>query len=76
MVEKTTVSAKISKALLKEVRDKRIDISSTIRKSLEEALRQKEMDELIQLVHDIQPLVKKVGREEWTKSIREDREAR
>lgn len=76
MVEKTTVSAKINKTLLKEIRDKKIDISSTIRKSLEEALRQKELDELMQLLHEIQPLIKKVGKEEWTKSIREDRESR
>ena len=61
MSEKVTVSAKVSKELLKEAKERKIDISSTIRKSLEEAINQRKIEELIHLMQEVKPLLKKVG---------------
>ena len=71
-----TVSAKVSRELLKEAKERNVNISSTIRKSLEEAINQKKRDELILLMQDVKPFLKKVGKDNWIKMIREDRDSR
>lgn len=76
MSEKVTVSAKVSKELLKEAKEREIDISSTIRKSLEEAINQKKMDELSHLMQEVKPWLKKVGNDNWINTIREDRDSK
>ncbi len=76
MSEKVTVSAKVSKELLKEAKERKIDISSTIRKSLEEAINQRKIEELIHLMQEVKPLLKKVGKDNWINTIREDRDSR
>ena len=76
MSEKVTVSAKVSKELLKEAKEREIDISSTIRKSLEEAINQKKMDELSRLMQEVKPWLKKVGKDNWINTIREDRDSK
>ncbi|MFG1461162.1 MAG: type II toxin-antitoxin system CcdA family antitoxin [Thermoplasmataceae archaeon] len=76
MSEKVTVSAKVSKELLKEAKERKIDISSTIRKSLEEAINQRKIEELIHLMQEVKPLLKKVGKHNWINTIREDRDSR
>ena len=76
MNEKVTVSAKISRELLKEAKERKVDISATIRKSLEEAINQKKLDELMLLMQEIQPWLKKVGKDGWVSSIRENRDSR
>ena len=76
MNEKVTVSAKISRELLKEAKERKVDISATIRKSLEETINQKKLDELMLLMQEIQPWLKKVGKDGWINSIRENRDSR
>lgn len=76
MNEKVTVSAKISRELLKEVKERNVDISATIRKSLEETINQKKLEELMHLMQEIQPWLKKVGKDGWISSIRESRDSR
>ncbi len=76
MSEKVTVSAKVSKELLKEAKERKVDISSTIRKSLEEAINQKKMDELSHLMQEVKPWLKKVGKDNWINTIREDRDSK
>ena len=68
MNEKVTVSAKISRELLKEAKERKVDISATIRKSLEETINQKKLDELMLLMQEIQPWLKKVGKDGWVSS--------
>ncbi|MCL4342393.1 MAG: type II toxin-antitoxin system CcdA family antitoxin [Candidatus Thermoplasmatota archaeon] len=76
MSDKVTVSAKISRELLKEAKERKVDISATIRKSLEETINQKKLDELMILMREIQPWLKKVGKDGWINSIRENRDSR
>ena len=76
MSEKVTVSAKVSKELLKEAKERKIDISSTIRKSLEEAINQRKIEELIHLMQEVKPLLKKMGKHNRINTIREDRDSR
>ena len=76
MTEKVTVSAKVDRQTWKKIKEYGIDTSSTIRESLAQAIRNREMSELDRMVKAAQPIARKVGRKQWTEAIRRDRDSR
>ncbi len=76
MAEKVTISAKIEVEKWKKMKDYGIDASATIRKSVDKAIREKELEDLRRLMQKTRPILKKITKDDWVKSIREDRESR
>jgi hypothetical protein len=76
MTEKVTVSAKIEKEKWNKIKEYGIDTSATIRKSIDNAIRDKELEDFRRLMQRTRPILKKITKDDWMKSIREDRESR
>lgn len=76
MSDKVTISARIDKTKWKLIRDYGIDASAAIRKSIDDAIKEKEMEELRVMMETTRPILKKISKTSWVKSIREDRENR
>jgi post-segregation antitoxin (ccd killing protein) len=71
-----TVSTKVRKELVERARALGVNISEVLRKSLEEYVMKKEMEELEKKLKEIGETLERIDLDEVTRIIREDRETR
>ena len=71
-----TVSAKIRRNLYDKIKKFKIPVSKVIRKALEEEVKKKEEEEVIEALQKAQGILKEISSEELVKAIREEREER
>ncbi len=76
MSEYVIVSARIRKELREEMKRLGIKPSEVIKHAIEESIRRKKVEILRSRFRDAGKILRKVGREEWVKAIRESREGR
>jgi antitoxin component of RelBE/YafQ-DinJ toxin-antitoxin module len=75
MGKTVTVSAKIDESVKKKMDELGISPSEVIKRALETQIQQKEWENIERGLDEIRPLLKKVGKKEWVRSIREDRDS-
>jgi post-segregation antitoxin (ccd killing protein) len=71
-----TVSTKVRKELVERARALGVNISEVLRKSLEEYVMKKEMEELEKKLKEMGETLERIDLDEVTRIIREDRETR
>jgi len=71
-----TVSAKIDVELRKKLTELDIKPSETIRRALEKEVEEKTREKLQEKIKNINTILSKVDKNDWTKSIRESRDER
>lgn len=71
-----TVSARIDEELRKKLAELGIKPSEVIRKSLEKEVEEKMKQQLYKKVEEASKIIKKIDKELWVKTIRENREER
>jgi len=76
ITDTVTVSAKIDKELRKKLMELDIKPSEAIRRALEKEVEEKTRERLQRKIQSINPILSKVDRNDWTKSIRESRDKR
>ena len=76
MSKTVTVSAKVPEELRKKMAELGIVPSEVIRKALEEAVRDRSQQLLLGQISAVSAIMKKVGKEDWVRAIREDRDNR
>jgi antitoxin component of RelBE/YafQ-DinJ toxin-antitoxin module len=76
MPKTVTVSAKVPEELRKKMSELGIVPSDVIRKALEEAVRDRSRQLLLEQITAASAIAKKVSEEEWVRAIRESRDSR
>jgi antitoxin component of RelBE/YafQ-DinJ toxin-antitoxin module len=76
MPKTVTVSAKVPEELRRRMSELGIAPSEVIRTALEEAVRRRSLQQLLERAEKAGPIVRKVSKDDWTRAIREDRDAR
>jgi hypothetical protein len=76
MPKTVTVSAKVPEELRKKMAELGIVPSDVIRKALEEAVRDRSRQLLLEQITAASAIAKKVSEEEWVRAIRESRDSR
>ena len=76
MVKHVTVSAKIDAELRKKLAELGIKPSEIIRKSLEKEVQERMKQQLYKKAEKASRIISKVGKDAWTRAIRESREHR
>jgi hypothetical protein len=77
VVPKTvTVSAKVPEELRKRMAELGIVPSDVIRKALEEAVRERTRQLLLQQISAASAIMQKVSEDEWVRAVRESRDSR
>jgi len=71
-----TVSTKVKKELVERARALGVNISEVLRKSLEEWVMKRELEELEKKLKEMSETLEKIDLDEVTRIIREDRETR
>ena len=71
-----TVSAKIPEELRRRMSELGIAPSEVIRSAIEVAVRKGEQERLLSQAEAAGAIIRKVGREDWVRGIREDRDSR
>jgi len=76
MKKDATVVVRIPQEIKEEIRRYEIQVSTVVRKALEEEIRKKKLEELKKAAGRLGELLAKIPNEEIVKSIRETRESR
>ena len=76
MPKTVTVSAKVPEELRKKMAELGIVPSDVIRKALEDAVRDRSRQLLLEQITAASAIAKKVSEEEWVRAIRESRDSR
>jgi antitoxin CcdA len=71
-----TVSTKVRKELVERARALGVNVSEVLRKSLEEWVMKRELEELEKKLEEMSETLEKIDLDEVTRIIREDRETR
>jgi len=70
------LSVRVNKELKKKAKELRINIREVVEKALENAIREKEKEEIKGIAMKIKELMKDVSEEDWVRAIRESRDER
>ena len=70
------LSVRVNKELKKKAKELRINIREVVEKALENAIREKEKEEIKGIAMKIKELMKDVSEEDWVRTIRESRDER
>jgi hypothetical protein len=76
MGKTVTVSAKVPEELRKRMAELGIAPSEVIQKALEDAVRKRSLQQLLERAEEVGPMMRKVSKDDWTRAVREDRDAR
>ncbi|AWR98586.1 type II toxin-antitoxin system CcdA family antitoxin [Metallosphaera hakonensis] len=70
------ISVRVSRELKRKAEELGINFRDVIEKALDDAIREKEMEETREIATKIKELMKDVSEEDWVRDIRESREER
>ena len=70
------LSVRVNKELKKKAKELRINIREVVEKALENAIREKEKEEIKGIAMKIKELMKDVSEEDWVRTIKESRDER
>jgi len=70
------ITVRVNKSLKAKLRKHRIDVSKTVRDALEDEVKKREAEELVQAICDMKAVLQKIPDEEIVKAIRESRDQR
>jgi hypothetical protein len=70
------LSVRVNKELKKKAKELRINIREVVEKALENAIREKEKEEIKGIAMKIKELMKDVSEEDWVRAVRESRDER
>ncbi len=70
------ITVRVNKSLKAKLRKHRIDVSKTVRDALEDEVKKREAEELVQAISDMKAVLQKIPDEEIVKAIRESRDQR
>ncbi|ACP45023.1 conserved hypothetical protein [Sulfolobus islandicus Y.G.57.14] len=70
------ISVRVKKELKKRAEELGINIREVVEKALEEAIREKEKEELKDIVMRIKELMRDVSEDDWVRAVRESRDER
>ena len=76
MAQCVTVSTKIPKQLKEKMQRLKIKPAKILRKALEDEVKKREVQELIEEITKLKPILEKISVDDVVKSIREDRDSR
>jgi antitoxin component of RelBE/YafQ-DinJ toxin-antitoxin module len=70
------LSVRVNKELKKKAKELGINIREVVEKALENAIREKEKEEIKGIAMKIKELMKDVSEEDWVRAVRESRDER
>jgi antitoxin component of RelBE/YafQ-DinJ toxin-antitoxin module len=70
------LSVRVKKELKKKAKELGINIREVVEKALENAIREKEKEEIKGIAMKIKELMKDVSEEDWVRAVRESRDER
>ena len=70
------ITVRVNKSLKAKLRKHRIDVSKTVRDALEDEVKKREAEELVQAICGMKAVLQKIPDEEIVKAIRESRDQR
>jgi len=70
------LSVRVNKELKKKAKELRINIREVVEKALENAIREKEKEEIKGIAMKIKELMKDMSEEDWVRTIKESRDER
>ncbi|ACP34770.1 conserved hypothetical protein [Sulfolobus islandicus L.S.2.15] len=70
------ISVRVKKELKKRAEELGINIREVVEKALKEAIREKEKEELKDIVMRIKELMRDVSEDDWVRAVRESRDER
>jgi len=70
------LSVRVNKELKKKAKELGINIREVVEKALENAIREKEKEEIKGIAMKIKELIKDVNEEDWVRAVRESRDER
>ncbi|AKA74415.2 DUF4145 domain-containing protein [Saccharolobus solfataricus] len=70
------ISVRVKKELKKKAEELGINVREVVEKALEEAIREKEKEELKDMTMKIKELMRDVSEDDWVSTVRESRDER
>ena len=70
------ITVRVKKTLKEKIRKHRINVSKTVREALEDEVKRRENEELVQAVAQMKTVLEKIPDDEIVKAIRESRDQR